>query len=72
MGHYFQDYHCIGEQEMNQGQLQHDELSFFINSQLLFLIKLSPGFCKVLFSSSASVLSGHTEEPSLILGFLWE
>ena len=28
------------------------ELSFFINSQLLFLIKLSPGFCKVLFSSS--------------------
>ena len=29
-------------------------------------------FLQVLFSSSASVLSGHTEEPSLILGFLWE
>ena len=29
-------------------------------------------FIQVLFSSSASVLSGHTEEPSLILGFLWE
>lgn len=28
-------------------------------------------FLQVLFSSSASVLSGRTEEPSLILGFLW-
>lgn len=28
-------------------------------------------FLWVLFSSSAWVLSGHTEEPSLIFGFLW-
>lgn len=28
-------------------------------------------FLWVLFSSSASVFSGHTEEPSLIFGLLW-